>query len=58
MASWCIYVNDNYLGKLVNLIDEEISSKCEVLHMDETTIQCNKEKGRKTSTKFFVYIFS
>ena len=29
---------------------------CEVMHMDETRIQCNKEEGRKASSNSFMWV--
>jgi len=30
--------------------------ECEVLHMDETRIQCNKEEGKKASSDSFMWV--
>ena len=31
-------------------------TECEVLHMDETRIQCNKEEGKKASSDSFMWV--
>ena len=47
MANWNIKITQYYLEGLYNLMLEKLKKDCELLHCDETTIQCNKEKGRK-----------
>lgn len=55
MANWVIKANEYYLSALVNLMLKKIKQECEVLHCDETTIQCNKEVGRAASSKSYMW---
>ena len=58
MANWCITLKDYYLESMYNLIVKEMKSNSEVLHMDETSIQCNKEEGRKASSKSYMWVLT
>lgn len=40
---------------IYNQIHEQLL-KCQVLHMDETRIQCNKEEGKKASSESFMWV--
>ena len=46
MAHWIIRCSQEWLEPVYWRIHAELI-KCEVLHMDETRIQCNKEEGKK-----------
>ena len=46
MANWCIKLSQYYLEPIYNLMLNQLRENSEVLHMDETTIQCNKEPGK------------
>ena len=56
MANWNIKITQYYLESLYNLMLEQLKDNCELLHCDETTIQCNKEKGRKASTNSYMWV--
>ena len=56
MANWNIKITQYYLEALYNLMLETLKNKCELLHCDESTIQCNKEKGRKASTNSYIWV--
>ena len=56
MANWNIKITQYYLENLYNLMLEQLKKNCELLHCDETTIQCNKEKGRKASTNSYMWV--
>ena len=58
MANWCIKITEYYLTKLYELMLKELKAKSELLHCDETTIQCNKEKGRNASSKSYMWVLS
>lgn len=55
-SRWCISLSQYYLEKLVELMHKRILSNSQIIHMDETTIQCNKEKGKKPSSKSYMWI--
>lgn len=46
MANWIIHCSEEWLSPIYHRIHEQLMS-CELLHMDETRIQCNKEENRK-----------
>lgn len=47
MANWCIKSSQYYLEPIYNLMLNQMKENSEVLHCDESTIQCNKEQGKK-----------
>ncbi|WP_010248253.1 IS66 family transposase [Acetivibrio cellulolyticus] len=55
MANWTIRCSEEWLAPIYNRIHEELL-KCEVLHMDETRIQCNKEEGKQASSDSFMWV--
>lgn len=55
MAYWVIRCSEEWFSPIYQKIQEQLL-KCEVLHMDETRIQCNKEEGRKASTDSFMWV--
>ena len=55
MANWVIRCSEEWLTPLYHRIREEIL-KGAVLHMDETTIQCNKEPGKKPSSNSYMWV--
>jgi len=56
MANWIIKITEYYLVPLYNAMLIKIKSESELLHCDETEIQCNKEPGRKASNKSYMWI--
>ncbi len=55
MAYWTIRCSEEWFMANYNKIHQELLS-CEVLHMDETGIQCNKEKSKKASSNFYMWV--
>ena len=55
MAHWIIRCTDMYLLPIYELIHEELL-KCDILHMDETRIQVNKEEGKKASSQSWMWV--
>lgn len=55
MANWTIRGSEEWLTVIYDRIHERLSG-CEVLHMDETRIQCNKEEGKKASSDSFMWV--
>ena len=55
MAHWTIRCAEEWLTPIYDKIHEAIST-CEVMHMDETRIQCNKEPGKKASSNSFMWV--
>lgn len=55
MANWVIRCSEDWLTPIYNRIHKEIL-KSTVLHMDETTIQCNKEPGKKPSSNSYMWV--
>lgn len=56
MANWTIKISEYYLSELVKYILKEMKKECELLHGDETSIQCNKEKGKKASSDSYMWV--
>lgn len=55
MANWTIRCSEEWLTPIYNRIHEKLLS-CEVLHMDETRIQYNKEDGKQASSDSFMWV--
>lgn len=55
MANWTIRCSEEWLTPIYDRILEKLR-ECELLHMDETRIQCNKEKGKKASSESFMWV--
>ena len=58
MANWCIKLCEYYLEPIYQLMLKQLKEKCEVLHSDETTMQCNKEHGRKASSNSYMWVIA
>ena len=55
MANWIIRCSEEWLTPVYDRIHEKLT-ECQVLHMDETRIQCNKEEGKKASSDSFMWV--
>lgn len=58
MANWCIKLSEYYLEPLYNLMLKKIKESSNVLHCDETTIQVNKEEGKKASSNSYMWVLT
>ena len=56
MANWNIKISDYYFSHIYNLMYKKIKEENELLHSDETTMQCNKEEGRKASSNSYMWV--
>ena len=56
MANWVIKISEYYLNHIYELIEKQIKKENELLHCDETTIQCNKEEGRKATSNSYMWV--
>ena len=57
MANWVIRCSQDWLEPIYWRIHEKLL-ECELLHMDETRIQCNKEDGKLPSSDSFESVSS
>ncbi|MGL4799003.1 MAG: IS66 family transposase [Cellulosilyticaceae bacterium] len=55
MAHWVIRCADEWLVPVYDRIRKELL-KCDILHMDETRIQVNKEEGKKASSQSWMWV--
>ena len=55
MAHWVIRCSEEWLQPVYYRILTRLNA-CEVLHMDETRIQCNKEDGKKASSDSWMWV--
>lgn len=55
MANWVIRCSQEYLEPIYERIHKHLLS-CEVLHGDETRIQCNREPGKKACSESFMWV--
>lgn len=55
MARWVIRCSEEWFEMLYWRIHKKLTA-CNVLHMDETRIQCNKEPNRKASSQSWMWV--
>ena len=55
MANWTIRCSEDWMTPIYDRIHEKLLNR-QVLHMDETRIQCNKEEGKKASSDSFMWV--
>ena len=58
MANWLIKIQQYYLEQLWKMMLNQIKENCELIHIDETTIQVNKEPGRKAHTNSYMWVMT
>lgn len=56
MANWNIKISDYYFSHIYNLMYKKIKKENELIHNDETIMQCNKEEGRKASSNSYMWV--
>ena len=56
MANWSIKIDEYYFRRLCELQYKIMKKESELLHYDETTMQCNKEPGRKASSNSYMWV--
>lgn len=56
MANWIIKINEYYLQGIYNLMLKKMKENNKLLHCDETTMQCNKEKGRNATSNSYMWV--
>lgn len=56
MANWNIKLSEYYLENLHKLMLRKMKEQNELLHCDETTMQCNKEKGREATSNSYMWV--
>ena len=57
-SNWCIKISEYYLEPLYNLMLKKMKENSELLHADETTMQCNNEPGKKASSNSYMWVLS
>lgn len=57
-SNWCIKLSEYYLEPIYNLMLKKMKEQNEVLHCDETTMQCNKEAGKKASSNSYMWVLT
>lgn len=58
MANWVIKISEYYLESLYKLMHKEIKEQNELLHCDETTMQCNKENNKKATSNSYMWVLA
>ena len=56
MAYWTNRVCEEWLQPVVDVLHWHMLEECQVIHADETRIQCNHEPGRKAHTDSFMWV--
>lgn len=57
-SNWCIKLCEYYLEPIYNLMLKKLKENCELLHADETTMQCNNEPGKKASSNSYMWVIA
>lgn len=57
-SNWCIKLSEYYLKPIYDLMLKKIKEGNELIHCDETTMQCNKEAGRKASSNSYMWVLT
>lgn len=57
-ANWCIKISEYYFEPIYKLMLKKMKEQNEVLHCDETTMQCNKEPGKKASSNSYMWVLT
>lgn len=57
-SNWCIKLSEYYFEPIYKLMLKKLKEESEVLHADETTMQCNKEQGRKASSNSYMWVIA
>ena len=57
-SNWCIKLSEYYLEPLYNLMLKKMKDNSELLHADETTMQCNNEPGKKASSNSYMWVLA
>ena len=55
MANWVIRCSEEWFEPVYWRIHEKLL-ECDLIHMDETRIQCNKEEGKLPSSESFMWV--
>ena len=55
MANWIIRCSENYLEPVYKRIHQMLLG-CEIVHGDETRVQCNREPEKKASSESFMWV--
>ena len=58
MANWCIKLSEYYFEPLYEMMLNQMKRESELLHCDETTMQCNKELERKASSNSYMWVIA
>lgn len=56
MSNWNIKINEYYFKHIYNLMYTQLKNENELLHCDETTMQCNKEEGKKATSNSYMWV--
>ena len=57
-SNWCIKLSEYYLEPIYNLMLKKLKENSELLHIDETTMQCNNEPGKKASSNSYMWVIA
>ena len=57
-SNWCIKLSEYYSEPIYKLMLKKLKENSELLHCDETTMQCNKEKEKKASSNSYMWVIA
>ena len=57
-CNWCIKISEYYLENIWKLMFSKLKKNCQLIHIDETTIQCNHEANKKASSNSYMWVMT
>ena len=57
-CNWCIKTSEYYLENIWKLMFSKLKQNCQLIHIDETTIQCNHEANKKASSNSYMWVMT
>ena len=57
-CNWCIKISEYYLENIWKLMFSKLKQNCQLIHIDETTIQCNHEANKKASSNSYMWVMT
>lgn len=58
MANWCIKLSEYYFEPIYKLMLKQLKEQSQLLHCDESTMQCNKEPGKSASSNSYMWVLA
>ena len=57
-SNWCIKLSQYYLEPIYEVLLNKMKADNSLIHGDDTTMQCNKEKGRRATSNSYMWVIA